>query len=473
MELPQLIYLCIVALYILFFLLFLRYFLWRYYSVKYYWSKRKSRLLSSAELENFAREKGMTMPIFSILVPAREEADVIGNTIEHLGQLNYPKNLYEIIVITDEKELFSGKKPTTQQVVEEKIQEFKSRGNAPVLKHVVVPYDFDGSFPGKCIGKTVPSTKGRALNFGLAYINSAADICGFYDAESHPELDVLLYIAWDWIQSQKTKRIWQGPVFQVRNFFYLSPITKIASLYQALSHEWYMPILMKILPFVGGTNLFIETNLLTKIKGFDCKALTEDLEIGVRAYLAENAWPEYFPCISTEQTPETYRSFFRQRLRWAAGHIQVIEKFKDNPEFNGPKKARIIKTLLLKGEVEWILYQIAVLLPVAVIWLSYKGMIDPSVLPQGFRLFLKSFLFIYFGFTYYLYIVKYYQFMVKRSLASILFALISLLVLPAAGFLLPLPYTGALVLRALNSQPRAWIKTPRTREIAEFSIKKA
>jgi hypothetical protein len=63
--------------------------------------------------------------------------------------------------------------------------------------------------------------------------------------------------------------------------------------------------------------------------------------------------------------------------------------------------------------------------------------------------------------------------MKKRGTVDSLLALISLLVLPLAGFLLPLPYTGALVLRAFNSQPRAWVKTPRTREIAEVSMKKA
>lgn len=471
MELPQLIYLSVVALYLFFFLLFLRYFVWKYYSYKHYWSKRK--VLSISEVKKLAQEKGKKLPTFSILVPALEEADVIGQTIEHLATLRYPRDLFEIIVITDEKELSLGRSRTTQQVVENKISEFKERGNLPTLKHVMVPYDFDGNFEGECLGKPVSSTKGRALNYGLSFIAKTSDICGFYDAESHPEQDVLLYIAKNWLTSDKTGLIWQGPVFQVRNFFFLSPITKIASLYQALSHEWYMPVLMKKLPFVGGTNLFIESNLLKKIRGFDSKALTEDLEIGVRAYLAEEAWPEYFPYISTEQTPETYRSFFRQRLRWAAGHIQVIEKYKNTREYNDSKKKGILKTLLLKGEVEWILYQIAVLIPVAVIYLSYKGLIDPFALPQGFRMFLRSLVFIYFGFTYYLFMVKYYRFMKKRGPLSYLMALVSLLVLPIAGFLLPLPYTGALVLRALNSQPRVWVKTPRTSEMPKVSVKKA
>ncbi len=467
---PQIIYLFTVGLYLFFFMLFLRYLLWRQYSNKKYWSRR--RPLSAEDLMELSQKTGRKMPFFSILVPAREEADVIGRTIENLARLNYPRDLFEILVITDEKELISGKSRTTQQVVEEKIREFKERKNCPVLRHVTVPYDFDGNFEGECMGRAVPSTKGRALNYGLSFIDKGSDICGFYDAESHPERDVLLYIAYRWLQSGGRPGIWQGPVFQVRNFFYLSPITKIASLYQALSHEWYMPVLMKMLPFVGGTNLFIESKLLKKIRGFDHKALTEDLEIGVRAYLSEGAWPEYFPYISTEQTPANYRSFFRQRLRWAAGHIQVVEKLKNATGYPTRRKNKLIKTLLLKGEVEWILYQIAVLVPLLVIWLSSRDLLDPSILPKGVHLFLRSLVFIYFGFTYFLYF-RYYRFMLKKNLASTILACAALLVLPVAGFLLPLPYTVALVLRAVNSQPKVWVKTPRTREIVDVSIKKA
>jgi len=468
MELPQIIYITAVFIYLFFFLLFLRYFSWMNYSFKYYWSKR--RPLSLLELKRLAKEKNKKLPMFSILVPAREEAEVIGQTIENLAKLNYPHNLLEIIVITDEKELEKGVPITTQQVVEQKIDEFKKRKNAPILKHVTVPYDFDGFYQGLRLGKPVPSTKGRALNYGLSFIDKNSDICGFYDAESHPEKDVLLYIASQWLSSNRKNLIWQGPVFQVRNFFYLSPITKIASLYQALAHEWYMPVLMRQLPFVGGTNLFIESKLLKEIGGFDYNALTEDLEIGVRAYLEKDAWPEYFPYVSTEQTPETYKSFFRQRLRWASGHIQVIEKFRKADCYDIKKKNTIIKNLLLKGEIEWALYQLAVLIPVAVLILSLKGLVKPIFLPTPLAWTLKSFVFIYFGFTYYLYL-KYLRFMKIRSKLNVFLALFELLFLPIAGFLLPLPYTSALILRAMNKQPKVWVKTPRTQEVADLSIK--
>lgn len=467
MGLPEKIYIFAVCLYVFFFFLFLRYFAWKNFATKNYWSKR--RTVTLFELKKLAKEKNRKLPMFSILVPAREEAEVIGQTIEHLSSLNYPSNLFEIIIITDEKELQKGAPVTTQQVVEAKIKEFRKRKNVPVLKHVMVPYDFDGYYGGTLTGKAVPSTKGRALNYGLAFIDKNSDICGFYDAESHPEQDVLLYIAYRWLVSEKRNLVWQGPVFQVRNFFFLSPITKVASLYQALAHEWYMPWLMKQLPFVGGTNLFIESRLLREIGGFDYNALTEDLEIGVRAFLEKGAWPEYFPYISTEQTPQNYKAFFRQRLRWASGHIQVVEKFKKSSSYDLQKKNRILRTLLLKGEVEWILYQLAVLVPPVIFLLSMRGFVRPIAIPVYINYLLKSFVFIYVGFTYYIYF-RYLKYMKDRGLPNKIKAIVELLALPVAGFLLPLPYSYALVLRALNRQPKTWCKTPRTREVPDVSL---
>ncbi|MDN5345517.1 MAG: hypothetical protein PWQ18_1631, partial [Clostridia bacterium] len=41
---------------------------------------------------------------------------------------------------------------------------------------------------------------------------------------------------------------------------------------------------------------------------------------------------------------------------------------------------------------------------------------------------------------------------------------LQLLFLPFASFFLPLPYTSASLMKALNRQPQTWVKTPRTKE---------
>ncbi len=469
MNIPQILYIAAMVIYVLFFLLFLRYFWWKRYAEVNYWKRRPD--LSRCMVLRLAEEKGVEVPFIAVLIPARNEADVIGRTIDHMTRMNYPKDRYEIIVITDEKEILARPEgelsPTTQDIVQQKIEELRSRGRGSLLKHVMVPYDFEGRFGGACIEEWVPSTKGRALNYGLSFLDPRAEMCGFFDAESRPDPGVLLYIAYRRLIDGDKARMFQGPVFQVRNFYQMGPLSKIASLYQSITHEWYMPVLMKRLPFVGGTNLFVERALLEQIGGFDHLALTEDLELGARAYLEAGAWPEYLPYSSTEQTPSTYRAFFRQRLRWGTGHLQVVDKFRKENKYPWEKKGPLLRKLFWKGQGEWVFYQSAVMVPLIVLTLSATGQMDNSLVPRVIREGLATTTLVYFAFTFYAF-WKYSPYLDSssrpRTWLGRYAALSQLFCLPVAAFFFPLPYSSALVLRALHKQPQLWIKTPRTRE---------
>jgi hypothetical protein len=381
--------------------------------------------------------------------------------------------------------------PTTQDVVEERIGAMEagvvaavseaeaasragsgtSPGSAPrrlpLVKHVVVPADFDGHYRGRRIGREVPSTKGRALNWALSYTDPGSVSFGFYDAESRPDRRVLLYVAFRHLSGDPSAALLQGPAFQVRNFFRMGALCRVASLYQAIAHDWYLPALFKRLPFVGGTNLFIDRDLLERAGGFDSTSLTEDLELGVRAYLKCGAWPEFLPYPSSEQTPPTLAGFFRQRLRWGAGHLQVMDKVRGVPEYQGLPLRRIMRTLWLKGQFEWTLYQAATLVPPAIMVLNATGHVDPTILPPGFRIALALFGLVYPCFTFYAYF-RYYRFIdpLDRSPGVLqqVWVCLQLLVLPLAAFCFPLPYTAALVLKLTGREPKHWVKTPRTAE---------
>ncbi|MBT9175834.1 MAG: hypothetical protein DDT20_00134 [Firmicutes bacterium] len=103
---PQTIYLVAVAMYVVLFLMFCRFFLWKRYSEGRYWRVRPA--LNEAGILALAAKNGKEVPFFSILVPARNEAQVIEKTVRHMFALNYPKTAYEIIVVTDEKEALEG-----------------------------------------------------------------------------------------------------------------------------------------------------------------------------------------------------------------------------------------------------------------------------------------------------------------------------------------------------------------------------
>ena len=357
--------------------------------------------------------------------------------------------------------------PTTQDIVEQRIAAAAGRAEAVTVKHVVVPRDFDGAYAGQCLGHDVPSTKGRALNYALSFVDPATEVCGFYDAESRPDPRTLLYVAWRRLVAPQTSRLLQGPVFQVRNLFRMSPLCKIAALYQAVSHEWYLPQLFHRLPFVGGTNLFITKDLVCGLGGYDHTILTEDLELGVRAYLKAGIWPEYLPYASSEQTPPTVRGFFRQRLRWGTGHLQVMDKLRRDNQHDRGRIRQMLHHLLVKGQLEWTLYQMATLVPPTILALYVLGWVDPNILPAGVRVALNLFTLVYFGFTFYIYLrYRGYVDMSARPRGRLgqWSVVPQLILLPLAAFMFPVPYSTAMVLKGLGREPRAWVKTPRTVE---------
>lgn len=591
-------YLSVFTIYVIFFCLFLRFYIWKKYSERRFWNTRPK--LTIEGLIDLCKDLGKEVPFISILVPARNEADVIENTIRHLFTLNYPRDRYEVIVATDEKELLAAKKtrkhvltyvtnvlcgeanaveltdeekeqahallldgmvdltcpdsrdmyrlcssldakcrkksfdatigsllkhtssassdyarardilkayyqiifnvqngssdlqghitsavasmdrdslskwlwerlvrlyPTTQEVVEG--IRAQNEPDRPVLKHAVVPYDFDGAVNGRLTGHEVKSTKGRALNWAVRYMSPEAQICGFYDAESRPDRDAPLFVAYRYVLDKPNSLIFQGPVFQVRNFYRMRPFCRIASLYQAVAHDWYLPWLFKVLPFVGGTNLYVDRKLLERIGGFDRTVLTEDLEFGVRAYLLEGAWPQYLPYQSTEQTPTTFKTFFRQRLRWATGHLQVVDKVSDERFAPEDRKRHLLFHLTIKGQVEWVIYQFATFVPPFAMILQYNHMLDETVMPRPGRIMMSLFSLIYLSFTYYCY-YRYRRFFdisyKPEGRVRNFFVVAGLLLLPLAAFLFPLPYTSALILKLTGREPKVWVKTPRTRE---------
>lgn len=353
--------------------------------------------------------------------------------------------------------------PTTQDIVERKRREYAPLRDKPAIKHVEVPWDFDGYLDGVCTGHFVPSTKGRALNYAFRFADDKSAIWGFYDAESRPEPDALLYIAWRRLKVGDKFQIAQGPVYQVRNFWKLSPLTKIAGIYQAISHEWRLPLLLDEIPFTGGTNMWVGRDLMIRIGGFDDTVLTEDMELGARAWIKGGAWPEFVPCYSSEQTPTSYKAFFRQRLRWGSGYLQVYDKLKADPTLDMDKKSYLLRTYWWMGHFSWTLFQAVALLPLAVPILRWNDLLDPKAVPDWINWIVLTFSPIYLLFTFYSFF-HHYKHMDPAPKSTKAFGFAQLFLMPVSAFFLPIPYSSSLVLKAIGRAPKAWVKTPRTKD---------
>ncbi|MDQ7851083.1 MAG: glycosyltransferase family 2 protein, partial [Armatimonadota bacterium] len=316
---------------------------------------------------------------------------------------------------------------------------------------------------GVCTGHFIPSTKGHALNYAFRFADPRSEVWGFYDAESRPDRDVLLYVAYRRLTAGDQFQIAQGPVYQIRNFWKTSPLCKIAGLYQAVSHEWQIPYLLRSIPFIGGTNIFATRDLMLRIGGFDHTVLTEDMDLGARAWLRGGAWPEFLPYASSEQTPPTVVGFFRQRLRWGSGYLQVYDKIKADRSLPREKAAPLLRTYFWKGHVSWVIFQLIAFLPIAVLILALLGLIDRSGVPGWVQALFGLLGPFYLGFTFYCFF-HYYNHMDPAPLRTQVLGAVQLLTLPVSAFLLPLPYSSALVLKWMGRLPQTWVKTPRTKE---------
>ncbi|MBU0952308.1 MAG: glycosyltransferase family 2 protein [Elusimicrobia bacterium] len=451
---------------VFFFLQFIYYGLFSYFC---HWRKRYDLVLNQGTLDKIASDNSVAVPKITIVVPALYESTLITATIDMFVKLNYPKDKYRVLLVLDDKELFE--KPyneTTHCFVEDEKERYNKLYGDDFIMHTSVPVKFDGNYPGAFSSEPVKSNKPRALNWVMSFIPKDTQIVGFYDADSQPDPDTLLYVAQKFIAKKDRPLLVQGPVVQVRNYFSLKVMNKIYALSQAITHEWFLPVLLRRLPFIGGTNFFIEPYLLYSVNGFDQEALSEDLELGCRLYIKEDVWPQFLPFIATEQTPPNYKSFFRQRVRWASGYMQVIKYMliEDGSIF---KRFRIITMLFLYGIFPWMTAQLLSVTTLGIFLLSLLGITRIFVsVPAGIKIFSVAMNFFYFIFllVYLKHSINKFYILVKpsRHKSYGLIKYVELSILPIAALFGGLPYTYGFFASIFGRKKTVWVKTPRTVE---------
>jgi len=481
---------------VIFVLLFVRSIMVVIYAYSKYWKTKES--LTIETVEKIANERKTKLPFFTIIIPARDESEVVASTIETFLNINYPRNSYEVIVVTDQKETLKAAegKVTTQTEVKRMQEKYKINQPDFHLWHYDVPYDFDGEIAGECLGHEVASTKGRALNWAVTeYEKEAKQLPAFYvffDTDAHPNNQSFLAVAKAFLLDN-SKRVFQLPVFQVRNFWSISNFSRLAALGQAFSHQTFLPYQFLYMPFVGGTNLFIERKLVLAVKGINPHTITDDLDLGTRMYLQENAWPYYLPYPSSEQTPATIKMYIKQRKRWGMGQLQMISdlsrwsrQLPDNLK-NVPNIKKKIHHLywayIWHGPFQYLSYFLVTLLSlVSLISRATNGLI--SLFSIGYRWSYFSATKTAFGFIYWtfsnvpiplviyslalLIIYRQYIYWPEKKVwkrQGFWYFLSALTYMPFILFLYPWPYVAGFldyyVFRKRNAQ---WIKTPRTRD---------
>jgi len=245
---------------------------------------------------------GEQLPGYTILVPAYQEQDVIGDMIRCLEKLDYPKDRLEALILVERRDT------ATKEAI-------MAAAPAEFIRIVEIP-----------AGK--PQTKPRSCNAGL--LLAKGELIVVYDAEDRPDPGQLRLVAAQFRGADDTLACVQAKlmVSNARQNF----ITRQFALEYCLRYELTLPGLDRLgLPIpLGGTSNHFRTPVLRELGGWDAWNVTEDADLGMRCS-ALGYRVEVADSVTYGEMPYQIGSWIRQRTRWLKGFMLTALVHTRNP----------------------------------------------------------------------------------------------------------------------------------------------
>jgi cellulose synthase/poly-beta-1,6-N-acetylglucosamine synthase-like glycosyltransferase/putative flippase GtrA len=233
---------------------------------------------------------------FSLIVPARHEQAVLGETLSRLAAIDHPS--FEILAVVGDDD------PGTSTVAQRAARRHPDR----------IRVVFDTSRP---------KNKPRALNAALPACRG--DVVGVFDAEDEVHPQLLRHV--DARFTETGADVVQGGVQLMNYHSNWYSVRNVLEYYFWFRSRLHFHAAQRFIP-LGGNTVFVRTDLLRQAGGWDPDCLAEDCELGVRlssagARVAVAYDPEL---VTREETPATLGAFLKQRTRWNQGFLQVLRK---------------------------------------------------------------------------------------------------------------------------------------------------
>ncbi len=237
-----------------------------------------------------------TVHSFSLIVPARHEEAVLETTLSRLATGDHPAFEILVVVGTDD--------PATREVAE------RVASRHPELVKVVL----DASWP---------KSKPKALNAALPHCKGT--VTGVFDAEDDVHPALLRRV--DQCFQKKQADVVQAGV-QLMNFrSSWITVRNVLEYYFWFRSRLHFHARQGFIP-LGGNTVFVRTQVLRAISGWDPDCLAEDCELGVRLSAAGARTVVFYEpeLVTREECPPTLRAFARQRTRWNQGYLQTLSR---------------------------------------------------------------------------------------------------------------------------------------------------
>ncbi|MDR1943900.1 MAG: glycosyltransferase family 2 protein [Synergistaceae bacterium] len=233
---------------------------------------------------------------FAVLVPAHNEAMVLGPLLESLREQNYPKNCYRVFVSCD------NCTDNTAEVA-------SSLGAEAMIRT-------DTLKNGKTWNVRWALTRIPMENF---------DALAMFDADNLAERDFLARMN-DYMESHPEAEAIQG-VLDVKNPDDNWLTRSYALAYWFTNRFWQLARgLWGLSCTLGGTGLVIRAATLRRL-GWNLESLTEDLEMSTRIILSGSRvhWNDH--AVIYDEKPQSLKISYKQRTRWMQGHYWVCRKY--------------------------------------------------------------------------------------------------------------------------------------------------
>ncbi|MEM3696648.1 MAG: glycosyltransferase family 2 protein [Candidatus Bathyarchaeia archaeon] len=308
-------------------------------------------------------ENATYQPMVSILIPAHNEEQVIERILQGMTKLTYPKEKLQIIVIDDASTDKTGK------ISEEYSKEYS-----------YIKVIHRNQKEGK-------RGKASALNAGFKHANGEIILC--FDADYYPQRDIVEKLVKKFA-NPKVGAV-QGRVVVLNEPQNL--VTRLVALERIGGYcvDQQARDTLGLITQFGGTVGGFKRNVLESLGGWDESILAEDTDLTFRVYLAGYKISYVNDAECYEEAVENWRAYWKQRYRWAKGHMQCALKhsFKVLKSKNLSLKQKIDGLLLLNLYFMPVLVLFSWIIGVSLFFLnpsSWFGMIWKSI-PISFSLY--------------------------------------------------------------------------------------
>jgi cellulose synthase/poly-beta-1,6-N-acetylglucosamine synthase-like glycosyltransferase len=234
------------------------------------------------------------LPIYTILVPVYKEAEVLGNIIDRLSQMDYPLTKLDVKILMEADDL-------------DTINVFYKSNPPAFIQEVIVP-------------AANPKTKPKACNYGL--IHAKGEFLVIYDAEDLPDRDQLKKVA---VAYQKVPD--NVVCIQTKLNYYNRNQNLLTQWFTSEYSMWFDLLLPGLdasqapIP-LGGTSNHFRTLQLIEIGAWDPYNVTEDADLGMRLY-KRGYRTKIVDSTTLEEANSQIPNWVRQRSRWVKGYIQT------------------------------------------------------------------------------------------------------------------------------------------------------